>query len=228
MFSPADLKSVKKFCKEFIRQTAESLLRAKSDIISFTESEKIYLMKWDNKNINDFDSLSSHIIEMCKDKEIVLIIDNANKSLNDNYNVFTTFMGMLKVQQISNRKGKYNTFKSVIFAGVFDSSDTDENPIDRIYNIKLDIKMDFGYIITFHEEDIEKMLIEYQTDNKTNMDTMNIAHKLYEITGGYPLLVSKICKCIDEKLYKEWTPEGIKKAVELIHMYAAHNINYFV
>ena len=53
-FSPADLKSVKKFCKEFIRQTAESLLRAKSDIISFTESEKIYLMKWDNKIIYVF------------------------------------------------------------------------------------------------------------------------------------------------------------------------------
>ena len=87
--------------------------------------------------------------------------------------------------------------------------------------------MDFGYIITFHEENIEVMLNEYELENKTGMDIINIAHKIYEITGGHPFLISKICKYIDEKLYKEWTMEGISKAVELIHMYAAHNINYF-
>jgi hypothetical protein len=226
MFSPADLISDNKFCNKFIKQAVDSLLRAKSDITSFTESEKKYVMKWDNKNISSFGSLGDHISEMCKDKEIVLLIDNADKSINDNYKVFTSFINMLKVKQIYTRKGKSNTFKSVIFAGVFDSANTD--PIEQMYNIKFDMKMDFGYTMPFREEDIEVMLNEYDTDNKTNMDAMNIAHKIYEITGGHPMLVSKICKIIDEKLYKEWTSEGIRKEVELIHLYAAHNINYFV
>ena len=59
------------------------------------------------------------------------------------------------------------------------------------------------------------------------MDTMDTAHKIYDYTGGHPLLVSKICKNIDETFDKDWSPEGIEKAMKLMCIYASHNINVF-
>lgn len=69
------------------------------------------------------------------------------------------------------------------------------------------------------------MLAEYETDHQTSMDVMNIASEIYQYTSGYPVLVSSICKCIDEdlpeesgfeELYKAWTKEGVAKAVNII------------
>jgi hypothetical protein len=48
------------------------------------------------------------------------------------------------------------------------------------------------------------------------MDIMAIAEKIYENTSGYPFLVSRICKHIDEKLDKDWTENGVAKAVKII------------
>lgn len=47
------------------------------------------------------------------------------------------------------------------------------------------------------------MLAEYETDHQTSMDVMNIASEIYQYTSGYLVLVSSICKCIDEDLPEE-------------------------
>jgi len=166
-FNAADLKSSNKFSIEFIRQVVESLVLAKPDGVELTETEKNYITKWDNRNVKNFESLDSHINEMCKNYEIVLMIDNANMSINNSSKVFSDFKIILKAKQTLNRRGETNTFKCVIFAGIYEPGNTDLFYLH--YNPPLGIKMDFNCHLTFHEEEIEKMLIEYQTDNKTNM-----------------------------------------------------------
>ena len=48
------------------------------------------------------------------------------------------------------------------------------------------------------------------------MDTGEIAREIYAYTDGYPFLVSRLCKIIDEKLDKDWTIGGVRAAVEII------------
>ena len=57
------------------------------------------------------------------------------------------------------------------------------------------------------------------------MDIKEVAEIIYEYTSGYPVLVSSICKQLDEKIIgtegfetmqKTWTKQGIEKAVSII------------
>ncbi|MCP5496860.1 MAG: AAA family ATPase [Leptospiraceae bacterium] len=47
-------------------------------------------------------------------------------------------------------------------------------------------------------------------------DISSISREIYKFTSGYPFLVSKICKVIDEDLDKDWSMEGIQKAITVI------------
>ncbi len=67
------------------------------------------------------------------------------------------------------------------------------------------------------------MLDEYEADHQTGMDIQTVAEEIYQYTSGYPVLVSSICKRIDEKISgKEgfetpaaaWSEAGIAKAVK--------------
>lgn len=69
------------------------------------------------------------------------------------------------------------------------------------------------------------MLEEYEADQRTGMEIKQIAEEIYQYTSGYPVLVSSICKQLDEKLLgredfetmqKVWTREGIGVAVKSI------------
>ncbi len=43
------------------------------------------------------------------------------------------------------------------------------------------------------------MLEEYENDYQTGMNITAVAEEIYAYTSGYPVLVSLICKRIDEK-----------------------------
>jgi hypothetical protein len=60
------------------------------------------------------------------------------------------------------------------------------------------------------------MLTEYESDNATGMDIPAIAAEIYAYTSGYPFLVSRICKHIDEKLGRDWTVYGVHDAVQIL------------
>ncbi len=69
------------------------------------------------------------------------------------------------------------------------------------------------------------MLEEYENDYHTGMDMQSVAKEIYAYTSGYPVLVSAICKRIDEKIVgsagfeqmeKAWSHEGIEKVVKEI------------
>jgi hypothetical protein len=43
-----------------------------------------------------------------------------------------------------------------------------------------------------------------------------LSQTIHKFTSGYPFLVSKICKLIDEKLDKDWSIEGIQKSINIM------------
>lgn len=69
------------------------------------------------------------------------------------------------------------------------------------------------------------MLRQYENDCHTGMDIDEIAALLYDYTNGYPFLVSRLCKLMDEKIAGKgvfadvrdvWTKEGVLEAVKLL------------
>ena len=155
--------------------------------------EEAYRNAWFDPNVKDFISLSRHITKMCKGRKIALMIDEVDKMSNNL--VFLHFLGMLRSKFLGNQAETDYTFHSVILAGVYD-----------IKNIKLMMINEGTYTPT-------------PTENKIYNSPWNIAAisgEIYSYTSGYPFLVSRICKYVDEKLIKDWTVQGIQDAVKIM------------
>ena len=60
------------------------------------------------------------------------------------------------------------------------------------------------------------MLANYENDYHIGFDIKEISEEIYKYTSGYPVLVSAVCKEIDENLDKDWTKDGVLKAVKTI------------
>ena len=183
------------------------------------------------EGIKSYDELSRKITKMSMDfnKPIVLLIDEVDQASNNA--VFLKFLGVLRSKYMD--RNTIPTFKSVILAGVHDikslklliseqkvitSDEAKEIASDR-YNSPWNIASDFEVDMTFNPEEIATILEEYEKQNHTGMDINKISEEIYKYTSGYPFLVSKICKVIDEKLQIEsdsWTIQGIEQAVNVI------------
>ncbi|MFW6306180.1 MAG: hypothetical protein ACOC1N_02200 [Bacillota bacterium] len=72
--------------------------------------------------------------------------------------------------------------------------------------------------MSFSASEIETMLLDYEQETEINMNTGLLAEEISKFTNGYPYLVSRICKNIDEYLDREWTIKGIEKAVKMTLM----------
>jgi hypothetical protein len=48
------------------------------------------------------------------------------------------------------------------------------------------------------------------------MDIAAIAQEIHEYSGGYPFLVSRLCKLIDEDLRQDWSLNGVQSAVQML------------
>ena len=55
--------------------------------------------------------------------------------------------------------------------------------------------------MSFCPRDIAGMLTEYETDHSTGMDIPALSQWIYD-TGGYPYMVSRICKILHERIAK--------------------------
>ncbi|MCD8023508.1 MAG: 9-O-acetyl-N-acetylneuraminate esterase, partial [Lachnospiraceae bacterium] len=92
-------------------------------------------------------------------------------------------------------------------------------------NSPWNIAADFNIDMDFSKADIAHMLTQYETDNHTGMGIDEIADLVYSYTSGYPYLVSRLCKFIDERIpgsdgfpdkSSAWTRAGTLKAVKLL------------
>jgi hypothetical protein len=133
--------------------------------------------------------------------------------------VFLDFLGMLRSKFLDRNEGMDYTFKSVILGGVHDVKNLkiklDYNE-ERKYNSPWNIAADFNVDLSFVPNEISTMLYEYLKDNKISIDVKKISNQIYKYSKGYPFLVSKICKVIDENLDKDWNNDCVKKSVKII------------
>ena len=162
----------------------------------------------------------------CSDKPIVLIIDEVDTATNNQ--IFLDFLAGLRSAYLKREKNAdRSAFHSVILAGVTDVKNIKEKirPGDASkQNSPWNIAADFDIDMSLSEEGINGMLQDYEADHHTGMDTSLIAKRIREYTNGYPFLVSRICKMIDEKLVPDafpdlssaWTPGGVDAAVKMI------------
>lgn len=158
------------------------------------------------------------------DKGIVLIIDEVDSAANNQ--VFIDFLAQLRAYYIA--RDIQPTFQSVILAGVYDVKNLkrklrpeDVHGVNSPWNIAADFKVD----MSFSKADIAGMLCEYEYDNHTGMDIEMMSGLLYDYTSGYPFLVSRICKLLDEEvgirdsIYTKqttWTLNGFNEAVRML------------
>jgi hypothetical protein len=179
---------------------------------------------WIDSSVITFDLLDVFFNKICMDKKIVLMIDEVDKTSN-NF-IFLKFLGLLRDKYLKRNKGLGATFHSVILAGVYDIKNLKIKMIqagthqlqdgEKRINSPWNIAIDFNVDMSLNEKEIASMLAEYESDHKTGMDIEAISKEIRAYTSGYPYLVSRICQKIDEVPNKDWTLNGVQKAVRLI------------
>lgn len=205
-------KNEEKFVKMFASRVLSEL--------KFDLAEEKYLAIWNRDTIVSFDALGETITEFCQNypKQVVILIDEVDKS-SDNQ-TFIGFIGMLRDLYLRREeKGMDYTFHSVVLAGVYDIKNLKlklRPDAEKKYNSPWNIAADFNVDMTFHPEEISQMLQDYENDTHTGMDIKAMGEEIYKYTSGYPYLVSAICKLIDEQLDRDWTADGVQKAVKMI------------
>ena len=163
------------------------------------------------------------------DRPIVLMIDEVDSAADNQ--VFMDFLAQLRAYYI--RRSLQPTFRSVILAGVCDVKNLrrklrpeEEHKVNSPWNIATDFKID----MSFSPGDIAGMLEEYDSDYGIGMDIGRMADLIHAYTSGYPFLVSRLCKLMDEEIggtqglgalencvkKRAWTEDGFQKAVRVI------------
>lgn len=179
---------------------------------------------WENKDITDFDLLSKHLSTLCRDRKIVLVIDEVDRA--SNFRIFLMFLSMLRDKFSERDDGIGATFHSVILVGVVDVKNIKfkmssagfyavregEGMSVSPWNIAANFKVD----MSFDPSEIATMLRQYEEEHKTGMDIMSIAEEIYWYTSGYPFMVSRICQIIEEEIERNWTKKGVQEAVKVM------------
>ncbi len=168
------------------------------------------------------DELFECLSGMCENssRPIVLMIDEVDSASNNQ--VFIDFLAQLRGYYL--KRDKMPIFHAVILAGVYNVKNLKlklRSETDHQYNSPWNIAADFDIEMSFSAEEIAGMLAEYEADCQTGMDVREVAEEIFRYTSGYPVLVSSICKYIDEKLPDKetqgaWSRAGIEKAVKRI------------
>ena len=224
--SEESYRSESAFCKIFSGLLFDAIAYGETDGIADSARDALENIRQSDTTAVNFPAISNLISNICKtaDKPVVLLIDEVDQA--GNQEIFLSFLGMLRNKYLKMRQRP--TFHSVILAGVYD-----------IRNLKLKIRSDkehqknspwniaaeFDVSMSFQSLEIQEMLTEYEQDRHTGMNTALIADLLYTYTSGYPYLVSRICKLIDEKIAgtphfpnpsSAWTKEGFLEAVKIL------------
>ncbi len=160
----------------------------------------------------------------CSSRPMILMIDEVDSASNNQ--VFIDFLAQLRAYYL--KRDKTPTFHSVILAGVYNIKNLKlklRPESERQYNSPWNIAAAFKIQMQFSARQIIGMLQEYDSDYHTGMDIQSVAEEIYAYTSGYPVLVSAICKYIDEDLPGDeeydsqepfWSKQGVAHAVRKI------------
>jgi hypothetical protein len=189
-----NFESSERFCPEFVKRFIKSLKQFYPEIAKTAEEF--------SKKVSNMDSLSEFITQFVTQNklDVVMLIDEVDKSSNNQ--LFLSFIGMLRNKYLDNEAGADETFQSVVLAGVHDVKslklkirEGDETKLNSPWNIAADFNVD----MSFNPAEIKTMLVSYAEDKSVKMDFEALAERIHYYTSGYPFLVSKICKNIDEE-----------------------------
>jgi len=200
------------FCKFFLTAIDDFLERSNEDA------------DWMNETVVTFFELGRHLTKKCKNKKIVLMIDEVDQA--SNYRIFLEFLALLRDKFLKRQDGLDDTFHSVILVGVYDIKNIklkmindgvyipteDERQVNSPWNIAAQFEVEMSFSIP----EIQTMLVDYEKDYQTGMDMMAVATEIDHYTSGYPVLVTSICKYMTEKLNNDWTTAGVRQAVKLV------------
>ena len=209
------------FIKGFVNRLLIALKR-----MFFEDKEKIVerlaaLKEHNDAGMDDLFECISSICELCS-RPIVLIIDEVDSAGNNQ--VFIDFLAQLRGYYLA--RDEMPTFHSVILAGVYSIKNLKlklRPESEHQFNSPWNIAADFKINMRFSAEQIAGMLGEYEADYQTGIDICAVAEEIYAYTSGYPVLVSTICKYIDEDLSGSedfespkaaWSKEGVSEAVK--------------
>ena len=206
--SAATFENERTFSKAFIDAFIETAMF--SDETTLMEIAKNELTA-----ITNLVELFRKLSVVCKlnDKKIVLMIDEVDSASNNQ--VFLDFLAQLRGYYLI--RNKRPTFQSVILAGVHDIRNLRQKirpDAEHKHNSPWNIASNFDIDMSFSVSDIAGMLTEYEQDHHTGMDIQKLSQLIYDYTSGYPVLVSSICKYMDEKF--GWKTEYVSDAVKLI------------
>ena len=174
----------------------------------------------------DFLSLTDFFLDLCDKSKmpVVLIIDEVDQA--SNARTFIDFLGVLRNNYL--QRGQMPAFQSVILAGIYDIKNLklkirpDE---EHQYNSPWNIAADFNVDMSFSAEEIAQMLLEYESEHHTEMNIAEISKLIFDYTLGYPYMVSRICKIMDEGIGVKneaehadciWSKEGFLIAVKCL------------
>ena len=212
------------FSKAFVDKLRKALRNAEAEDKETLE-ELLSNFKTDAPDTG-LDELFVCLSSMCEHslRPVVLMIDEVDSASNNQ--VFIDFLAQLRGYYL--KRDKTPIFHSVILAGVYDIKNLKlklRPDTEHQYNSPWNIAAKFKVDMSFSASQIGSMLEEYEADYFTGMDIQAVSEEIYQYTSGYPVLVSAICKCIDEELSAEdgfedlkraWSKEGVAKAVKNI------------
>ena len=172
------------------------------------------------KNAFSIVELFDFLTDICSasDKPIVLMIDEVDQAADSQ--VFISFLSQLRGAYID--RDETPTFQSVILTGVHDIRNLRQKvrgEETHVHNSPWNIAARFDVDMSFSPADIAGMLNDYENDHHSGMDIRDVSQLIYDYTSGYPVLVSMICKLIDESVGTQklgWNATGIKAAVKQI------------
>lgn len=220
----AAFKNEKAFCRRVYGLLYDAIFFQEVCGVSDVIKDKCNAMSQQDGPETDLRELSNFISGLCSGipKPVILIIDEVDQASNQE--IFLAFLGMLRDKYL--RRDKRATFQSVILAGVYDIKNLKlriRKDDEHQYNSPWNIAASFNVDMSFSINDIAGMLQEYETDADTGMNITDIAVQIFDYTSGYPYLVSRLCKLLDEELLGKngfhtknevWTRNGITEAVK--------------
>ncbi|MDO8685634.1 MAG: AAA-like domain-containing protein [Clostridiales bacterium] len=198
------------FCRVFLELLGEGA--------RFNSTELSDYLMQRSEDIGTFKELSGAITDFIvkSEKDVVLMIDEVDKSSNSQ--LFLSFLGMLRTKYLAAAQGKDYTFLSVILAGVHDIKNlklkirsNSEKKLNSPWNIAADFRVDMSFSV----KEIESMLSDYTNETGISMDISLISQEIRKFTNGYPYLVSRLCKNIDEYLDRDWNLRGLEASIKM-------------
>lgn len=215
------------FCRRFFRLLYANTQYGSGKNFSDRNKKRIEEYARDKEQHLDLFDIADFISKLCleEDAPVVLVIDEVDQAGNSD--IFLAFLGILRDLFIN--RYERPTFQSVVLAGVHDIKnlklkirDTKEQKQNSPWNIA----DTFDGEMSFSVKEIEEMLEEYEKEQKITVNIKKTAKILYDYTGGYPFLISYICKLADEYVQEmlsteelrsvSWTKEVVLKCIKHI------------